>query len=83
MEPYTLIGYTAGVLGVVSFIPQVIKSWKSKSMHDLSWGWLALFTTADVLWIIYGVLLSAMPVIVTNVAILLLLLVLVYLKIKY
>jgi MtN3 and saliva related transmembrane protein len=83
MQLSTLIGCTAGALGVISFIPQVIKSWKTKSLHDLSWGWLALFTTADILWIVYGVLVSSMPVIATNVAIGTLLLVLVYIKMKY
>jgi MtN3 and saliva related transmembrane protein len=83
MELHTLIGYTAGALGVASFIPQVVKSWKTKSMHDLSWGWLALFTTADILWVIYGILTSSMPVIVTNVVIGALLLVLIYIKTRY
>ncbi len=83
MELYTIIGYTAGALGVASFVPQVIQSWKTKSMRDISWGWLALFTTATILWIIYGAILKAPPIIATNVSILVLELVLVHLKIKH
>jgi MtN3 and saliva related transmembrane protein len=83
MELSTLIGYTAGALGVASFIPQVIQSWRTKSLKDLSWGWIILFTTATMLWIIYGILLSAPPIIATNVSILALEIVLIYIKIKY
>jgi uncharacterized protein with PQ loop repeat len=49
----------------------------------LSWGWLVLFSTSLLLWIMYGIILSAPPIIMTNVSIVLLLFVLVYLKIKY
>ena len=59
-------GYFAGVLTVGSFLPQVIRTWRSRKTGDLSLGMFALLTTASSLWIIYGALTSDWPVILTN-----------------
>ncbi|MDP9348331.1 MAG: SemiSWEET transporter [Gemmatimonadota bacterium] len=61
------IGYIAGVLTVVSFLPQVIRTWRTKQTKDLSLGMFALLITAGALWITYGVLSADWPVIATNV----------------
>lgn len=45
------LGYAAGVLTVVSFLPQVIRAWKTKQVNDLSFGMFALLITAGLLWI--------------------------------
>jgi MtN3 and saliva related transmembrane protein len=60
------LGYAAGVLTVVSFLPQVIRAWKTKQVNDLSFGMFALLITAGVLWIAYGVGSTDWPVIATN-----------------
>jgi MtN3 and saliva related transmembrane protein len=61
------LGYFAGFLTVVSFIPQVIRTWRSKHARDLSFGMFALLVTASSLWILYGVIIGSWPVILTNV----------------
>jgi MtN3 and saliva related transmembrane protein len=61
------LGYFAGSLTVLSFLPQVIRTWKTKQARDLSLGMFALLVTASTLWIIYGVIIESWPVIVTNV----------------
>jgi MtN3 and saliva related transmembrane protein len=60
------IGYAAGALTVASYIPQVVRVWKTKETKDLSWGMFGLLVTASVLWIIYGASSSQWPVIATN-----------------
>ena len=70
MIPY--LGYVAGVLTVASFLPQVIRTWRTKETKDLSLGMFALLITAGALWITYGVLSSDPPVIATNVGMVLL-----------
>ncbi|HEX8275747.1 MAG TPA: SemiSWEET transporter [Longimicrobiaceae bacterium] len=60
------LGYAAGVLTVLSFLPQVIRAWKTKKVNDLSFGMFALLITAGVLWIAYGVGSTDWPVIATN-----------------
>ena len=60
------LGYIAGVLTVSSFLPQVIRSWRTRQTRDLSLGMFTLLTTASALWIVYGVMTSDWPVILTN-----------------
>ena len=60
------LGYFAGVLTVGSFLPQVIRTWRSRKTGDLSLGMFALLTTASSLWILYGAITSDWPVILTN-----------------
>ena len=60
------LGYLAGFLTVVSFLPQVIRVWRTKQVEDLSFRMFALLVAAGALWITYGVLTTDWPVIATN-----------------
>ena len=61
------IGYAAGLLTVASYVPQVVRTWRTKETKDLSWGMFGLLVTAAVLWIAYGARSSQWPVIATSV----------------
>ena len=61
------LGYLAGFLTVASFVPQVLRTWRTKQTDALSRGTFALIITAGVAWITYGVLQRDTPVIATNV----------------
>jgi MtN3 and saliva related transmembrane protein len=61
------LGYFAGTLTVVAFLPQVIRTWQSRRTGDLSMGMLAILITASTLWIIYGVVIRDWSVILTNI----------------
>ncbi len=61
------LGYFAGVLTVASFLPQVVRTWRTRSTGDLSLGMFALLITAGALWITYGMFTTDWPVIATNV----------------
>jgi MtN3 and saliva related transmembrane protein len=60
------IGLIAGTLTTLSFVPQVIRSWRRRSVADLSMTMLLAFAAGVSLWIVYGVLTRAIPVIVSN-----------------
>ena len=60
------IGYSAGILTTLAFVPQVVKSWRSKSVGDLSFATLTAFTIGVFLWLVYGIALRSTPVIVAN-----------------
>ena len=60
------LGYFAGFLTVVSFLPQVTRTWRSRRTGDLSLGMFSLLVTASTLWIIYGFIINDWPVIITN-----------------
>jgi MtN3 and saliva related transmembrane protein len=60
------LGYLAGFLTVVSFLPQVLRTWKTRRTNDLSMEMFAIIITASLLWIVYGTIMSDWPVILTN-----------------
>lgn len=62
-----LIGFIAGALTTAAFVPQVLKSWRSRSVADFSMGMLVMFNIGVALWIVYGWMMGAMPVVVANV----------------
>ena len=61
-----VIGGVAGALTTIAFVPQVIKTWRTKRADDLSMGMLLLFTTGVALWLLYGLMAGAMPVVAAN-----------------
>ncbi|MDQ2891025.1 MAG: SemiSWEET transporter [Gemmatimonadota bacterium] len=61
-----LVGYAAGTLSMVSYVPQVIRVWRTRQTRDLSYGMFALLVTASALWVGYGILSHQWPVIIPN-----------------
>jgi MtN3 and saliva related transmembrane protein len=66
MNPTDPIGYLAATLTTVSFIPQVLHTWRLRSASGISLGMYVIFTIGIALWLIYGVLLGAWPIIIAN-----------------
>ena len=79
----TALGLVAGTLTTLSFLPQLVKAWKSRSTHDISFGMLALFSAGLVLWIVYGVITLDVPVIAANAVTLLFVALILGLKLRY
>jgi len=78
-----LLGVVAGAFTTIAFLPQVLKTWRSKSAHDISLGMLAIFSVGLVLWLVYGMLIGAWPIIVANSVTLVLALTILYFKLRY
>ena len=83
MEYHTLIGLAAGFCTTIAFLPQAIKTWKTKSAKDLSLGMYSIFCSGVILWLTYGILISDIPIILTNVATLTLALSILYFKLSF
>ena len=79
----TLLGFAAGTLTTISFVPQVHKAWRSKRCDDLSLGMLLAFGLGVFLWLIYGLVLHDWPIILANAVTLALILALLWLKARY
>jgi MtN3 and saliva related transmembrane protein len=60
------LGYVAGTVTVASFLPQVVRAWRTRQTRDLSLASLALLITAGSMWILYGALTRDWPVMATN-----------------
>jgi len=58
------IGYLAGFLAMISFLPQVAKTIRSRSAKDISLAMLLLTFATNVLYLIYGVALNLMPIVI-------------------
>jgi MtN3 and saliva related transmembrane protein len=61
-----LVGYVAATLTTVSFVPQALLTLRSGSADGVSLKMYALFTAGVALWLLYGVLTGAWPVILAN-----------------
>lgn len=77
------LGVAAGVLTTLSFVPQVVKTWRTKSVEDVSLWMLLAFNAGITLWLVYGILTSKPSIIFANAITLVLALTLLGLKIKY
>ena len=60
------MGYLAGLVTTLSFVPQVVRSWRTRSAGDLSISWLVTFIAGVTLWLTYGLLLREPPIIAAN-----------------
>ena len=83
MDTIVLVGYIAGALTTISFIPQVVRAWKLKETRDLSLAMLILFAAGILLWTWYGIWTDSLPIIAANMITFVLILVLLGLKIRY
>lgn len=78
-----IFGMLGGGLTTISFIPQVVKTWKTRSTRDLSMGMFLLFTLGLVFWLVYGIYMNALPIILANVITLILALSILVMKVLF
>jgi MtN3 and saliva related transmembrane protein len=83
IEFINFLGLIAGTLTTIAFLPQLVKTWKSKSAKDVSLVMMITFCLGVFLWIVYGFAIAAMPIIVSNIVTLALALLILILKIRY
>jgi len=61
-----VVGFGAAIGTTAAWLPQVGRTWKSRSARDFSWGYLGLFMMGVFLWTMYGVLRGDLVVVVAN-----------------
>ena len=83
MTGVDILGYAAGAITSLTFLPQVIKTWKEKSAKDISLLMFVIAAINEVMWIAYGALLNNWVIILTNVIVLVMSLTMIYLKFRY
>lgn len=72
----------AGACTTLSFLPQLIKTWKTRSTHDISTGMYVTLSIGLLLWVFYGFSIYSLPIIITNVVTLILAFTVLVLKIR-
>ena len=61
-----MIGYIAACMTTSAFIPQAWMTWKRKHAEGVSLGMYIILVSGIILWLTYGVLLNAWPIIIAN-----------------
>jgi len=77
-----VVGIIAGALSCTTFLPQVIKTWKSKSAKDVSLNMFLIASAGTTLWLVYGIMINSISIIGTNIVVLLFSLMMLYLIFK-
>lgn len=78
----TIIGGVAACGTTLAWLPQVIKTWKSRSAEDFSWSYLAMFSTGVALWLVYGFLKKDGVIMAANGVTLLLVVTVLFVKVR-
>lgn len=78
-----LIGYLAASLTTLSFLPQALHTFRTRDVSGISLGMYSMFATGVALWLVYGLLLGAWPIVVANAVTLALALAILVMKLRY
>lgn len=66
MQPSDWVGYCAAFLTTASFVPQAVHTFRTKDVRGISLGMYSTFTLGVAMWLVYGLLLAAWPIVVAN-----------------
>ena len=66
MDPFTLLGLTAGLITTSGFIPQIVRGYRTGSMEDVSLFMPLVLMLGMALWLIYGIYLRDLPIVLWN-----------------
>ncbi|PMB14630.1 SemiSWEET transporter [Fischerella thermalis] len=83
MDFLTILGLAAATLTTSAFLPQMLKTWQSKSAKDVSYTMLITFIIGIFLWLIYGIFRQDLAIILANFITLIFNMIILWLKIRY
>lgn len=83
MTSADMLGYAAGALTTVTFLPQVIKTWHDKSAKDVSLYMFIIAFVNEIMWLVYGVMIENWVIILTNAIMLVMSGIMIMLKVRY
>ena len=78
-----IFGWAATIVVSLQFIPQLVKTIKTKNAKDISLFMIFLIMFGNVLWIMHGLIVLDMPITITNSMIFVMMAILLVLKLKY
>lgn len=76
-----ILGYVAATLTTVAFLPQVVRLYRTKNTEAISTWMYSIFSVGVLLWLIYGCIIEAWPIVVANAITLVLSLFILWMKI--
>ncbi|KKW08144.1 MAG: hypothetical protein UY44_C0017G0002 [Candidatus Kaiserbacteria bacterium GW2011_GWA2_49_19] len=78
-----IFGTLATATGTCLMLPQLYKTFKTKSVKDVSWGMLVVYFLNSIFWLIYGLLINATPIVFTNIIALVVSIAQIILQVRY
>jgi MtN3 and saliva related transmembrane protein len=66
VTPIDWVGYCAATLTTAAFVPQVVHTYQTKDVSGISLGMYSAFTLGVALWLVYGLMLGAWPIVIAN-----------------
>lgn len=78
-----IVGYFAAILTTCSFVPQAWLTFRTRDVRGISLGMYTVFACGVALWLAYGLLLGAWPIVVANAITLSLALAIVAMKLRF
>lgn len=79
----TILGIAAGILILSGWVDQIIKGYKTKSLKDVSKYLMLFISGGSILWLIYGIIVSDVFIIGTNIAAIFLMMIVLFMKKRY
>jgi MtN3 and saliva related transmembrane protein len=83
MSWISFLGAMAATCSTVSYLPQVIRTWRTRSTTDISLGMFSVMVLATALWLLYGIVLGDGAIIASNSVCLILSATILYFKLRY
>ena len=83
MNSIEYLGFTAGLFVAISLLPQILKSWKTKSTKDIAIMWTIINLIGQVLWIVYGIVIVSYSLVTMSSITLAMTITLIAMKLKY
>lgn len=62
-----IVGFCAGFCSMISFTPQIIKTWRERDARSISLRMYVVTVTGFSLWVAYGILSRSIPILATNI----------------
>ena len=83
MAAVDIVGYSACAVTALTFLPQVVKTWKEKSAKNVSLLMFVIAAVNEVMWIVYGVMRNDLVIIITNAIMIVMAFTMISLKLRY
>jgi MtN3 and saliva related transmembrane protein len=78
-----IIGLLGGTLSCITFFPQIFKTWKSKSVKDISVSSFLIVVASTIVWVVYGSLINSISVVSTNIVVFFTAIIMLWMKWKF
>lgn len=78
-----ILGLIGGTLSCITFVPQIFKTWRSRSVKDISVSTFLIVVASTIIWIGYGIMKDSISVLLTNIVVFFTAIIMLWMKSKF